>query len=1267
MSSKKEQQKSVLNLALELGVRTETVLQAMRDMGLSADEWTTFDADEESTIIEHMVINGAVSSSLAKGKRRRKPTEEPIVDDDLLTEALGSSENGFSDSNIPRQIQFESGFEKKSLMQKWFGKKNDIAISLKKNPFDEDAVESMFSEPIEIDEDRELSPFQEIERQSVQLQTPVEESRTRIDEEEIEEPETGDAELTEGELEGFDDLEIDEDLLGNMQDIEVEENESVEEGGTGGVLDEIAAEDLEDLGDLTEEDLEGVELEDMEVEAGEEGDEGVADEELDVDLDETGLGDLALEGDEEGAAKEGGLLESKEEEYVPGFIEKVFSRIHLSPAEMWALMAGSVVTMLFLLGITVYWWLYTSPRALENILVKADNAYAVAIDYETQWQKGRVPWKKTKSSYQAAIDLYKEYIDKYPEDLQIVKLAYKNMCDCYYRIAIGDKKEGNKEESQNAFRQMATFYEKFLELYDAIANLNVGADKAHLAYPDVEEQRLALYRIAVAKRELEQFEQTIKSLKEFVARYRDTEEALDSMTEIGNSYQEWAKSKKDQELTLLGNAIDWYKKTLEKTPTDSYRRMMLFAKIGDVQYRLYEQNKQSDKVDEANQYLSEVIANYENAAEEAKKKSAEIEENPPEIVALRSIQKDIQHVRKKLGDLYLLRGEESGKEWKNYEDTAEPFPDSIAQKQQLLEAAKRERETTKRFLQQANDLYDQLLTQRELLDNSDFEDIIYNKTQSFYILREYPQALAAGDQLLNASQELSKDVRTKILYLLGNAAWEEAKESNDYSKVKDYYYKALEQDPLYPQEENGDTSHLADMRLINAYYLNDTNKDYPEAIKRYENMVKRYPESGYTYLTLFFYAKALEEYGDSLMGEAQKLRNDAETAGNATALLVQARQLEEKANEQYDIAVAQYNKAIESRKESKYVDTQNEQYLKQIMFNRGHCAFKEGKYREAEIFYKDAMTKYGNNSTAGEFKPLAVERLGDLNANLKSYDQAINYYKQYIDNAYDNPGMRITMKLADSYLKRYSWNEAREWYQKIINNDPLVPTDAQVEKRLRMETPIEKGPGYESLKKIAESYFREAQMYALEDRQPKMESALEAYKTFAQRYPLGASPDDRVRPADSDSLQTLGYIQFELGQYEDAAVTYEKFLAMNPTFSRKGQILYRIGQAYLEKQNFDKAIERLSEITQESLDNPKQYANALILLGQAYQKKANEFKDQSGDEGLYTRYLQRAQNTYNRVKITNQPQEMKEAITMSAAIDSEIRSREELAASTNNP
>ncbi|MBN2327590.1 MAG: hypothetical protein JXR73_10590, partial [Candidatus Omnitrophica bacterium] len=769
--------KSILDFSLQLGVRTEAVLQAMRDMGLSADESSEIGADEKSVILDRMIENGAISSCSSKKIKPRKLSGQSAVPDDLLIEALGASENGFSDAYIPRQVLFEQNLNTKSLFQKWFGPKNQLASSIKDKSLSPDAVESMFISADEILEPASPPPRAQQTATPLKSESTPPGSNSAQDEEmqneapeesPLEEPLTGQEPM---ELDQ-EEIEVGSDFLDNIEgidEIDLEDDSNLEVSDIN---------DLEDL-DFADESFEDIRTE------GENGDE------LEDLFDEDELDDASPENEEKPEKTK--LYKIHPEEAPSNLLERLFARIRLSPAEMWTLMIGSVVIMLVLLGATLYWWMFASPRAVESVLAEADSVYNRAVELETpEWRRGRILWEKPRDSFAEAAALFADYLERSPKDPQALKLAYKNMCDCYYRIAVGDKQEGDRENSGNAFRQMAALYENYLDLIEKVAGVNIGdSHQPQLAYPELEDQRLALYRIALAKRELEQFDQTIQRLQDFIDRFPNTDQAMEAMIEIGNSYQEWAKSKKDQERTLLGDAVNAYKTALEAVPaSDSFRRMQIYAKIGDANHAIYEHDRSHEKPEEANQYLIESIANYEKAIEQIEQQEDQPNSQIPlSPAALRDRREDIQKVQKKLADLYLLRGRENAIQWRNYEETAEPFPDFIIYKQQMLEEAQRQQESAKRFLEQANSLYDQLLAQSDSLSDQDYEDIVFNKTHSFFIMRDYPQALAAGEILLQSTdvRKLSDSTKTKTLYLLGDAAWEQAKENNDYALVKDYY------------------------------------------------------------------------------------------------------------------------------------------------------------------------------------------------------------------------------------------------------------------------------------------------------------------------------------------------------------------------------------------------------------------------------------------------------------------------------------------------
>lgn len=1299
--------KTVIDLARELGVRTEILLDTLEKIGAPDESAYEIGPALEQSLIEQMAADGIVAAALRQGKKVRKVTEGPVVDDEILLEALGAGENGFSDAHIPAEILRAAVPQAKpSILQRWFGRPRNLAAALKENPRSPQEIEALFSPPEpafksgpdspsrparglspsapereseavlegdpappEADESALSSEMIDLDEAGLEDPSSVlepEPPALAVDELEpsvqaLEEPETA------APVAGEEMPPLDAHLMSEIELMELEGSEGLD-------VSEIS--ELEELAELKGLDTLSKPVLPMEgLDSGEEmtGELPEALEELPL---EEGLDDLDnVEGIEEieslGDVDDDESLDSadiereleevqrlerrREDEAPPGWLERIFPYIHLTPLEMWTLIGGSAATLAVMLGISVYWWWNMSPQARAGVLEEAGRYYQTAAS-----APGEDPaaWSKARKAWRSAADLYETYVTQSGEDPQRREEAFTRLCDSYYQMARGDEKAGDTKNSEDACRRMIQYYEKYLVFLEKTADrmADAGAGRPHRAFPDAGRQQTALYRIAEAQKKLQRFDTAIESFKNFVNRFGGTGQGRDALMQIGNVYQDWAKINQEQELPLLNEAATAYTEALRQTPEDSpAARMRLYAHLGDVQFQKYQRSLRDQKPEEANSFLVEATAQYEKAAVEAGKFGLETLAARPDG---RELLRDIQKTKKTLGDLYLLRGRETGEKWREYEDLAKPFPESIVYKQKLMDAAELKKTATVQFLDKAHAQYQDLLAgggrlDPGHLDPKDYEDILYNICESHFILREYPQAIAAGEEILSGTRPPSPEAQTRLNYLLGHAAWEQAKETGDYSKVKKYYYRALELDDFYPAAQKGETSHLAEIRLINAYYM--LEKKYEEALRRFQNAVDRYPETGYTYLTLYWYANATQEYADSLMDEADRLEAGAQPpAGSA-----EARSLREKARSLYADSIDRYNRAIASRDKSKYVDTKNESFLIDILFDRGHAAFKAGQYSEAEKFFQEALRRYQDNPVAQKYIPAALERMGDLNYRLGNYTQATQQYQKYLENPYEDANARVSLKLADAYLKQYSYDKAREVYQKIARDYP-APSPQETERVLRQGRALEKGPGFEALKKNAESYYQEAAPLVQEEREARLRDALQAYQELLARYPLG--PANPGLPGDADSFYKIASIQSELGNLPEAVKGYEAFLQQVPNYPRQGMIHYKIAQACLDMNppDCDKAIDSLKHVDDKSFDSPGQYADALILQGQAWEKKANEAL-MAGDSDLYMTYLEQAGRIYSRVAVVQDPDKIKQALVMRQAIDSILESRKELA------
>ncbi len=1143
------------------------------------------------------------------------------MNDDLLKEAMGASEKGFNESSIPRQIQLESSFDQPGFFGRLFGKKNNLAKSLTDQPLSESEVESLFASRQAEDQQTQPSPA---EHQPLK-EEPAEDERfdehsldvdeTPEDEESLHE----ELETKEQDNDDIEDIEIDDDALSEIDDIDDIDLESLEEQADVDVDEDIELgedadledmEGLEDIGDLDDLDIDDLDAdEDDQEEMDLEGDElDMEEEDLELetgDLDE--IGEEALGEDDD----------SKE----PDFLERLFSKIQLSQAEMWTVMIGSVVTMLSVLGIIVYWWLTMSPQAQNSLWDDAVEHYGTAIEY--QKFPDEHGWNEIRTEYREAADLFEEFIQKFPNHEKTAQ-GFENLCECYYRIANGWENEGKPKEAEEPYRVMIQLYNNYLNyLNDQAMKMSQVQDQdlRYKAYPDPEARRQALLRIAEGHRKLQNFEQAIASLTEFVNNYRQSPEAVTAQIQKAKAYENMAEVNKENENDLLAKSVSTYKKTLQDfVPADQHkRRMNLYTGMGDVHFRQYNNANNETNPDQARTALEEATASYEKALEEFRDAEGVSFDEKVDLFT-------------KLADLYLIRGRKAGTEWQNYSETGSLFAEGMQYREELLDAAQRSREAASQYLGKARNLYDELLKNRDQLSPEDLYEILYNIAQSNFILQNYPEAIASGERLLDMADSIDDETKlAKVHYLMGHISWEQARESKDYSKVKEHYREALRLDSFYPKEENGETSHLAEIRLTNAYFMLDYH--YEDAIARFEQAKQNYPDTGYTFLTLNWYGKALEEYGDTLAAEAESKINQADEM-NLPSLKQEAVSLNRRARELYEHAVLEYTNAIESRDDSTYVDHKNQRFLIDIVFSRAHSAYKARNYTKAKDLYKQALENYRTKEAAQVHIPHAMERLGDINAKLLKYGEAIDYYKQYLEQAYEDQDARVSLKLADAYLSQFSYDNARQQYNKIIGYYP-PPSERELLQKQRLGESLEKDPGSAAMKKIAESYYQQAGLLSGEARTNTLQKALDAYQDLAASYPKNPEAEAANRiPFDTQSQLMIGNLHYELENYASAARNYESFLTEWPNYSRKGMIYYRIGQCYTQLEQWDNAIESLTNITPNMMDNDIQHADAMILLGQAYENKANQML-QEGDEALYEVNLERASEAYGQVNTSN--------------------------------
>lgn len=127
----------------------------------------------------------------------------------------------------------------------------------------------------------------------------------------------------------------------------------------------------------------------------------------------------------------------------------------------------------------------------------------------------------------------------------------------------------------------------------------------------------------------------------------------------------------------------------------------------------------------------------------------------------------------------------------------------------------------------------------------------------------------------------------------------------------------------------------------------------------------------------------------------------------------------------------------------------------------------------------------------------------------------------------------------------------------------------------------------------------------------RIEEALGTFSELNEKYP-GLKPS-------KVAVYYSGIINYEIGNYEESIELLNNFLDKNPNDNLLvNSSLFTIGLSYFNLENWDKAIETLSEL--EDKQSPYQ-SKALLHIGMAYEKKGESVRS----EEYYKRVLE--QNT----------------------------------------
>jgi tetratricopeptide (TPR) repeat protein len=207
------------------------------------------------------------------------------------------------------------------------------------------------------------------------------------------------------------------------------------------------------------------------------------------------------------------------------------------------------------------------------------------------------------------------------------------------------------------------------------------------------------------------------------------------------------------------------------------------------------------------------------------------------------------------------------------------------------------------------------------------------------------------------------------------------------------------------------------------------------------------------------------------------------------------------------------------------------------------AAREAGDYKLAAEEYE----RYLRNDPTGEQAEQARFQLANINyLNLKQYDQALAFYKEFLDNSPGHADAPVARERMAEVL-----GEMGRSYEAIAEYERLAPEDPNERRRIRV--------------KIADLYFA----------QKNYSQALTEYEKVIE----GAGYDDLTEQA---YLREASIYHIVRGQHQQALPLYHAIAVGTSDIEVKRRALYALADCYAGLYKFDDAIKTLKEIEEES-------------------------------------------------------------------------------------
>lgn len=281
-------------------------------------------------------------------------------------------------------------------------------------------------------------------------------------------------------------------------------------------------------------------------------------------------------------------------------------------------------------------------------------------------------------------------------------------------------------------------------------------------------------------------------------------------------------------------------------------------------------------------------------------------------------------------------------------------------------------------------------------------------------------------------------------------------------------------------------------------------------------------------------------------------------------------------------------KLDEALEQFNFVKKQSSAYSPAANYYAGFVEYSKGQYEEA-------LTDLRKAETNASYATVVPYLIANVYYKQGRYDDLIQYGTSIKGRADIANSAEVSMLIAEAYYYKGDYKSASDAYEKYMQENPEKAASALLFRAGYANYMLKQdGKAIDYLAKSAAardsaSYYASYYLGILYIKKGEKQLALNAFD-FARK-----SPTDK-RLAEEGWFQ-YGKVSYDAGKPDQAIAEFEKFLKLYPTGTHANEVKELLAQAYVNGNNYHKAIEYIEALPRRTTYIDQAYQKAAYLKG----------------------------------------------------------------------